>query len=176
VGLELPRDQLELGRALYDVVDGHLRYDKTGEGWGRGDALWAYRSRCGNCTDFHSLFISLARSKGLPARFEIGFRLPEERGEGEVSGYCCWARFKPDGRGWVPVSISEANKDPARRDHHFGNLSEDRVLFSVGRDLTLVPRQDGPPLNFFVYPYAEVDGKPIPPELIQHWFAYQDVR
>ena len=175
-GRKLPSEQFELGRALFDVVDGHLRYDKTGQGWGRGDALWAYKSRCGNCTDFHSLFISLARSKGLPARFEIGFRLPEKRGQGEIDGYCCWARFKPDGRDWVPVSISEANKNPARRDEYFGSLSEDRVFFSVGRDLTLVPPQDGPPLNFLVYPYVEVDGKPYPAEKIQRGFAYQDVR
>ena len=46
----------------------------------------------------------------------------------------------------------------------------------MGRDLTLVPPQDAPPLNFFVYPYAEVDGKPYPQEMVQHWFAYQDVR
>src|SRR5262249_31799892 len=133
-GRRLPDDPLELGRALFDIVDGHMRYDKTGVGWGRGDALWAYESRCGNCTDFHSLFISLARSRGLPAKFEIGFRLPQERGQGEIDGYCCWARFKPDGRDWVPVSISEANKNPALRDQHFGHLSADRVLFSVGRD------------------------------------------
>jgi transglutaminase-like putative cysteine protease len=175
-GRELPRDQLELGRALFDVVDGHMRYDKTGMGWGRGDALWACGSGRGNCTDFHSLFISLARSKALPAKFEIGFRLPEACGQGEIDGYCCWAKFKPDGRDWVPLSISEANKDPARRDQHFGKLSADRFLFSAGRDLTLVPEQDGPPLNFFVYPYVEVDGRPLADEKVQRWFAYRDVR
>ncbi|MBX9583296.1 MAG: hypothetical protein K2X87_23590, partial [Gemmataceae bacterium] len=174
-GRTLPEDPLQLGRALYDVVDGHLRYDKSGEGWGRGDALWASRSGRGNCTDFHSLFIALARGKGLPAKFEIGFRLPEDRGRGEVGGYCCWARFYVAGRGWVPVSVSEANKDPARRDSYFGSLSEDRVFFSVGRDLTLVPRQDGPPLNFFVYPYAEVGGRPHPEDRIERQFTYQDV-
>jgi transglutaminase-like putative cysteine protease len=175
-GRELPRDQLALGRALFDVVDAHLHYDKTGVGWGRGDALWAYASGRGNCTDFHSLFIALARSKGLPAKFEIGFRLPEARAQGEIDGYCCWAKFKPDRRGWVPLSISEANKDPARRDHHFGTLSEDRVLFSVGRDLELAPKQEGAPLNFFVYPYAEVEGQPYPADRVKTWFAYQDAR
>lgn len=174
-GRKLPADPLQLGRVVYDAVDGHLRYDKAGEGWGRGDALWAYRSGRGNCTDFHSLFIALARGKGLPAKFEIGFRLPAERGRGEVDGYCCWAQFKAGGRGWVPVSVSEANKHPALRDSYFGNLSEDRVLLSVGRDLTLAPRQDGPPLNFFVYPYAEVGGRPYPEDKIERQFTYQDV-
>jgi len=35
------------------------------------------------------------------------------------------------------------------------------VKFSVGRDIRLDPPQQGEPLNYFVYPYAEVDGKPL---------------
>ncbi|HXG12646.1 MAG TPA: transglutaminase-like domain-containing protein [Gemmataceae bacterium] len=174
-GLDLPADQLRAGRVLYDVVNNHMRYSKEGTGWGQGDAVWACDSGYGNCSDFHSLFISLARSLQIPARFEIGFPLPEKRGQGEIAGYHCWAKFKPKGRGWVPVDISEANKNPAKKEYFFGNLSEDRVAFSEGRDLTLVPKQDGPPLNFFVYPYVEVGGKPYPPEKLQNRFAYQDV-
>ena len=34
-----------------------------------------------------------------------------------------------------------------------------RVQFSMGRDLRLNPPQDGKPLNYFVYPYVEVDGQ-----------------
>jgi hypothetical protein len=34
-----------------------------------------------------------------------------------------------------------------------------RVQFSMGRDLQLNPPQDGKPLNYFVYPYVEVDGQ-----------------
>src|SRR5262249_5398114 len=49
---DLPRDQLELGRVLYDVVNDHMRYSKEGTGWGRGDAVWACDSRFGNCSDF----------------------------------------------------------------------------------------------------------------------------
>ena len=75
-------------------------------------------------------------------------------------GYHCWAKFKPDGKGWIPVDISEANKNPKLKDYYFGNLTADRVAFSTGRDIDLVPKQAGPPLNFFVYPYVEVDGKP----------------
>jgi transglutaminase-like putative cysteine protease len=174
-GRDLPADQLQLGRVLYDVVNSHMRYSKEGIGWGEGDAVWACDSRFGNCSDFHSLFISLARSQKIPARFEIGFPLPEKRGEGEIPSYHCWAKFKPQGRGWVPVDISEANKDPSRKEYFFGNLSADRVAFSEGRDLTLVPKQDGPPLNFFVYPYVEVDGKPLPAEKVQSRFTFQDV-
>jgi transglutaminase-like putative cysteine protease len=174
-GRDLPGDQLEVGRVLYDVVNGHMRYSKEGAGWGHGDALWACDSKYGNCSDFHSLFISLARSQQIPAKFEMGFPLPERRGSGEIAGYHCWAKFHPQGKGWVPVDISEANKNPKMKEYYFGNLTEDRVTFSVGRDLTLVPKQHGPPLNFFIYPYVEVAGKPYPAEKVQRKFSYQDL-
>ena len=35
------------------------------------------------------------------------------------------------------------------------------MQFSTGRDITLSPKQDGAPLNYFVYPYVEVDGKNV---------------
>jgi hypothetical protein len=38
-------------------------------------------------------------------------------------------------------------------------VDANRVQFSTGRDITLSPKQDGPPLNYFVYPYIEIDGK-----------------
>ena len=49
------------------------------------------------------------------------------------------------------------------------------MQFTTGRDINLVPQQDGPPLNFFIYPYVEVDGKPYPAEKVQRTFAYQDI-
>src|SRR5215472_14431830 len=33
-------------------------------------------------------------------------------------------------------------------------------MFSLGRDIRLKPAQKGDPLDFFIYPYAELDGKP----------------
>lgn len=175
-GKELPTDEMEKARLLYDLVDRHMTYRKPADvtGWGEGDAVWACEKGFGNCSDFHSLFISLARSQRIPAKFVIGFGLPSRRGSGELAGYHCWAMFHPNGRGWVPVDISEANKDPRRRDYYFGNLSEDRVAFSTGRDLNLVPRQNGPTLNFFIYPYVEVDGKVYPTSKIRHHFAFRD--
>ena len=174
VGQLLPDDQRDLARKLYDLVDDRMAYRKDQPGWGTGDAEWACDSRFGNCTDFHSLFISLARSAHIPAKFEIGFGLPELRGSGAVPGYHCWAKFKPQGHGWIPVDISEANRHPEKRDYFFSHLCENRVAFTTGRDLTLGPDQKGPPINFFVYPYVEVDGKPYPQEKIIKAFSYAD--
>jgi transglutaminase-like putative cysteine protease len=174
-GKKLPADPVAKGREFYELVNSALRYAKEGTEWGRGDVNWVCDSRFGNCTDFHSLFIALARAEKIPAKFEIGFGIPAARGAGDVAGYHCWAKFKPDGKGWLPVDISEAKKNPKLSDYYFGNLTEDRVTFSTGRGLTLAPRQDGPPLNFFVYPYVEVDGKPYAAEKVKRRFAYQDV-
>ncbi|MCH8829800.1 MAG: transglutaminase domain-containing protein [Planctomycetes bacterium] len=174
-GLTLPKEGVVLGRRLYDSVDDHLKYDKSKPGYGRGDVLWACDSRFGNCTDFHSLFISLARSQGLPARFEIGFPLPEKRGSGNISGYHCWAHFYVENHGWVPIDISEADKHPEKKDYYFGNLSDNRLTFTTGRDLVLVPRQAGKPLNYFVYPHVEVNGKPWPKEKVRMRFRFEDL-
>ena len=81
----------------------------------------------------------------------------------------------PKDKGWVPVDISEANKHPDLKAYYFGNLTEDRIAFSTGRDLELVPKQDGEPLNFFVYPYVEVDGKPYPQDKVVRKFSFADV-
>src|ERR1019366_4416482 len=150
---------VEKAHSLYNYVFQTVRYDKSGTGWGRGDSLWVCDAKHGNCTDFHSLFVSMARAEGIPARFEIGFPLPTGA-EGTIPGYHCWAEFFVNGSGWVPVDISEAWKDPKKRDYFFGTLDANRLQFSVGRDLVLEPKQDGEPLNYFIYPYVEVDSKP----------------
>lgn len=173
-GKKVPTDEMEAARFLYDIVNDHMRYSKEGSGWGNGDSVWACEKGRGNCTDFHSLFISLARARRIPAQFEIGFLLPDKRGKGEIAGYHCWAKFRLPSGTWMPVDISEANKEPQLSDYYFGNLSADRVSFSVGRDLTLVPRQAGPPINYFVYPYVEVERKEYPLEKMQRRFSFQD--
>jgi transglutaminase-like putative cysteine protease len=151
---------LEMARAIYNHVVSTVKYDKTGKGWGRGDIYYACDARRGNCTDFHAIFIGYARAVGIPARFAIGFPLPADRGAGKIAGYHCWAEFYAKGIGWVPVDASEAGKNPSKREYFFGAHDENRVELSRGRDLTLKPPQAGEPLNYFVYPYVEVDGKP----------------
>lgn len=46
------QDPLAKARAIYDYVVATLRYDKSGTGWGNGDAIWACTAKRGNCTDF----------------------------------------------------------------------------------------------------------------------------
>jgi len=164
---------LDKARAIYDYVFTTMRYDKTGTGWGRGDVLYACDAKKGNCTDFHSLFIAMARSQGIPARFEIGFSLPPDKHSAEVAGYHCWADFFEPQHGWIPVDISEAWKHPEKKDYFFGAHDANRMEFTMGRDLELSPKQDGKRLNYFVYPYVEVAGKDYPD--VSTAFSFADV-
>ncbi|MFQ5665868.1 MAG: transglutaminase-like domain-containing protein, partial [Candidatus Binatia bacterium] len=97
-------------RAFYDYVVRNMRYDKHGKGWGRGDAIWACTHKHGNCTDFHSLFIGLALTQEIPARFVIGFPIPLDRDDGTIPGYHCWAEYYDQERGWVPLDSSEGKR------------------------------------------------------------------
>ena len=161
-------------KAAYDYFFTTMRYDKTGSGWGRGDAVWACDSKHGNCTDFHSPFIGVLRADGIPARFDIGFPLPEDKDKGAIAGYHCWAEFYAAKTGWIPVDISEAWKAKEKEDYFFGSIDANRVQFSTGRDITLSPKQDGPALNYFVYPYVEVDGKPY--DKLDKQFSFEEVK
>lgn len=172
----LQKDKMARARQLYDIVDAHVAYKKVGTGWGQGDSNWVCDSGYGNCTDFHSLFMSLARSQGIPTRFEIGFSIPTGKREGRVDGYHCWAWFYLDGRGWIPVDISEADKHPEMKDYYFGDLTADRVMFTTGRDLVLEPKTAEGPRNFFIYPYAECDGKALPQDNIELQFAFKEIK
>lgn len=164
---------LDKARAIYDYVFTTMRYDKTGTGWGRGDVLYACDAKKGNCTDFHSLFIAMARSQDIPARFEIGFPLPPDKPSAEIAGYHCWADFFEPQHGWIPVDISEAWKHQEKRDYFFGAQDVNRVQFTMGRDLELSPKQEGKPLNYLIYPYVEVSGKEY--SKVSTAFSFADV-
>lgn len=157
------KDDLDRAKALYDHVLGRMRYDKSGTGWGKGDAIYACDAKTGNCTDFHAYFIALSRSVGIPARFAIGATIPAEKNEGAIEGYHCWAEFFADGR-WVPVDISEAWKNPQLADYYFGHHPANRIELTKGRDLIVDPPPASGPINFLAYPLLEMNGEVVKPE------------
>lgn len=146
---------------FYNYLINTMEYDKSGTGWGEGDAIYACTVRKGNCTDFHSLFIGMCRAVNIPARFYIGFPIPDKANNGEVGGYHCWAKFYSPDLGWVPVDISEASKHPQKRDFYYGSLDANRVLFTSGRDIPVTTSTGKEiTLNYFVYPEVLVNGTP----------------
>ncbi len=160
--------QIAKARALYDHVIDEMRYAKQGV-YGTGDANYACDSKSGNCTEFHSYFISLARSAGIPARFAVGAGIPSERNEGGVDGYHCWAEFYADGK-WWPVDISEADKYSALATYYFGHHPANRIEFSKGRNISIEPMPASGPINFLAYPVLEIKGEP---EYAETRFTFQ---
>ena len=164
---------MEKARAIYDYVLGKMTYDKNHAGWGLGSTRHACDVGKGNCTDFHALFNSLCRAEGIASGFEIGLYLPYDRNKVEpLGGYHCWAFFRVPGRTWVPVDCSEGDRFAERTEYFFGNHTANRVTLSTGRDIVLVPKQQGEPLNYFLNPYAEADGKSVKTE--KAW-SYRDL-
>ncbi|MBN1758601.1 MAG: transglutaminase domain-containing protein [Chitinispirillaceae bacterium] len=151
--------ELMRARALYDHVMDQMRYKKFGDSWGQGDAVYACNVRYGNCTDYHSYFIGLARAVGIPARFAIGVAIPSERDDGGTDGYHCWAEFYAEGK-WWPVDISEADKFSALSMYFFGHHPANRFEFTHGRDLILDPGPVSGPINFLAYPLLEIEDTP----------------
>ena len=157
IGEKRKDSKLMQARAIYDYIIDNMKYMKYGD-YGKGDAIYACDTKTGNCTEFHSLFISMARSAGIPARFSIGAAIPSDRNEGGIDGYHCWAEFFAEGK-WWPVDISEGNKYTALSTYYFGRHPANRIELSRGRDLALNPGPDAGPINFMAYPVLEIDGK-----------------
>ncbi len=158
--------------AIYDYLIEYGERDVNLSFCGDGDVCKLLEDLRGKCVDFSSVFVALARSVGVPAREILGTRISKD---GDITGaYHCRAEFYLPGFGWVPVDPSDVAKlmlnedleidDPKvieTRDYYFGAQTETYVDLSTGRDVTLNPEQDSDPLNYFMYPYAEVDGEPL---------------
>ncbi len=167
--------EFDKAKLLYNHVVDTMVYDKKSTtGWGRGDVLYACDARTGNCTDFHSLFIGLSRAEKIPSRFVIGFPIPENKKEGKIPGYHCWAEFYTNDKGWVPIDASEAFKHPDRRKFYFGALDPNRVAFTIGRDIPL-KTGDGKikKVNYLVYPYVFVNDKKY--DNVKAEFYFKDI-
>ena len=66
-----------------------------------------------------------------------------------------------------------AFKHPDKRDLFYGTQPADRIHFTTGRDLRLGADHRGRPLNYFIYPYVEVEGQPV--EGIEQSFRFRRV-
>jgi transglutaminase-like putative cysteine protease len=161
---------IDIGRRVYDAIIDALVYDKQIPGCGTGDTAWIMRHRRGKCDDYHALFMAVMISRGVPVRWEQGFPLPypktkgaavEGRLVGDCSGAHCWASFYDPDAGWIPVDVSEGDKNPEMRDFFFGQLTPNRFKVSEGRAIRLSPEQGGDPLETFAFAYAESDGLPL---------------
>ena len=87
------------------------------------DLIDAVRGGGGVCQDFAHLFITVARSWGIPARYVMGYLDPGILAEGEELATHAWAEALVPGGGWVGFDATQ------------NLLANDRyVAVAVGRD------------------------------------------
>src|SRR5918996_3236347 len=101
-------------RKLYDWVLHNVDYwvkdPKNKKASPVGSATYCLTSRTGNCTDFESLWASLARAQGIPTRIVYGsFFKPDLNGNDLDQSYHCWATFYAPGIGWIPHDVAVAD-------------------------------------------------------------------
>ena len=157
--------------AVADYAD-HYSKDPTKPSCGIGDAEDCLTNAGGCCTDLHSMFIAMARARGIPARLQMGYRLREPNAGKEVDpGYRCWAEYFVPNYGWVSADIVEAD-DPqgAGRTRWFTGLTERRLWLNEGREFQL-PGTAHPDerVNTMIIGHAEIDGviaRVLPDEIL----------
>lgn len=163
---------LAKARAIYDWIVDNMYRDPQIKGCGIGDVERLLESLGGKCGDIHSVYVALARSVGIPAREIFGIRIPKGKEGNMTKAQHCWAEFYLPGYGWVPVDPSDVKKimlekklnlgeERDYREYYFGAVDENRIAYGTGRNLILNPPQRDGNLNYFMYPYAEADGKAL---------------
>ncbi len=188
-----------LGHVDYHVKDSKPDSAKTMHSTGKGSSQLCFASCTGNCTDFHSLYSAVSRAAGIPTRVVYGsfFKGPLD-GVDKDQSYHCWVEFHAPNIGWVPLDVAVADifvadfiaNDHSRSradltvangyhgpdadlvDYYFGNIDERRVTWHWGRDLTMIPPQQGGPLLWNPKAYAEVDGKAA--SIVQRKLTYHE--
>ncbi len=150
-----------------------------------GSSDYCLTNKTGNCTDFHSLYAALSRAAGIPTRFYYGsFFKQELDGQDTDQSYHCWLEFYAPQIGWIPIDVAIADifvgdfqlnadnetlvkrttaagytkADPSMVDYYFGNLDERRVLWSLGRDITVEPAPKSGAINALPKALVEIDG------------------
>jgi transglutaminase-like putative cysteine protease len=154
-----------------------------------GSSEYCLANKTGNCTDFHSLYAALSRAAGIPTRFYYGSFLKQELdGQDTDQSYHCWLEFYAPQIGWIPIDVAIADifvgdfqltkdnetlvkrttaagytkAEPTMVDYYFGNLEERRVLWSLGRDITVDSAPKSGAINALPKALVEIDGAVSP--------------
>jgi len=101
----------------------------------------------------------------------------------------CWAEFYLPGHDWMPVDPADVTKmmfkggltrdDPKTeyyRDYFWGGVDPYRIKLGEGRDLILNPAHAGEPVNYLMYPFAQVGTRTLDwlaPETFTYKITYR---
>jgi hypothetical protein len=152
-------DPLQKARKIYEYVVSKIHNAPEANDAQR-DTGWALDSDHENCADSHALFVGMARAAGIPARFEVGFSIPEEQKEGTILNYHSWAEFYVSGVGWIPVDALDGGRSADNGGSSFGAIDAGHVMISMRDGVPATPSPKTGPLGYAANPYIEADGKP----------------
>ena len=110
---------LDYAERCYLYVAAHYKYLNPNTGLHPLSKL--LKDGGGDCANLSSIYISLLRAQGIPARHvqAIG-----------VSKYHIWSEFYIQDFGWVPVDVTYKNSNP--REDFFGRYNSDWVVVQKG--------------------------------------------
>lgn len=162
---------LDKAHAIYEWVVDRTHYDASVEGCGKGDAEAMLESgnMGGKSLDIASLFVSLCRAAGIPARGAYGILL-DEASDGKIkTSHHARAEFYLSGTGWFPVDPAEIHrvileekrsfadaKVAALKKDLFGHWMLNWIGLNHERDVLLPFMETRIPR--FIYPYAQYGG------------------
>ena len=112
---------IDYARKCYEWTATNMNYGNMNTGLHTIEDLM--NSMTGDCGNFASVFISLLRAKGIPAR-HIVMISPTE------AGYHVRAEFYIPGYGWIPADPTFKNSDP--NGDYFGRFNGKYVVMSFG--------------------------------------------
>lgn len=178
-------------KAIYDWTSENTYRDPDTRGCGIGDVYRLLKEPGGKCADISSIFVALARAAGVPAREVFGIRQGKKAVEDITQWQHCWAEFYLPGHGWVPVDPADVRKMMLKqhlvlndaktiryRNYFWGGIDAYRVKLGEGRDIILNPPQFGEPVNYLMYPFAQVGQKTLDwldPEAFKYTISYKQL-
>ncbi len=161
---DIARQAVMLVHKVAEVAD-HYSKDPTKPHCGRGSASDCLENGGGCCTDLHSLFIAMARARGIASRMQYGYRLLDAKEGVEYDpGYRCWVEYFIPGAGWVPTDIVAADNADEANPYRWSSLGPYRVWLWEGRSFELTPETASDArIDTMLCGWAEIDGKAVDP-------------
>ncbi|MFH0979004.1 MAG: transglutaminase-like domain-containing protein [Candidatus Woesearchaeota archaeon] len=125
---ELSKDEDDLFDVCFSLaewVHANIQYEPTPETVNFAQkASWVLEQRKGVCDEMTTLFIALARSLGIPAKFVSGLALG---GNGEFATHA-WPEVYFQGFGWIPFDVTN-------REYGYLDVSHIKLRESVDADV-----------------------------------------
>ncbi len=165
----------EKAQGVYEWVIANTFRDPQVRGCGLGMADQTMNASAGGgkCADISAVCVAVARAAGIPARDVYGLRLQEANSGNITTAYHCWVEIYLPQIGWLPIDPADVRKQMlindltlkdagTWKDLFWGHNTVFRVaLEKNARNVEFTPRQHGPALSYFMYPFAQINGKTL---------------